>query len=111
MDTTSLRTVRHSTKAKTINADVARNVKEEHEKLRAKPSQRRVRAQFKQKELLEESLATEVSNLQHNHAHRSLQLTNVDSLIVGVQPEVAGHAKTGGGRAVAGRQAGETGLQ
>lgn len=56
------RAVRDTTKVKTIHSDLARNMKDESEKSKGRKSHKRIRAEFKQKDLLLEGLSTEVSN-------------------------------------------------
>ncbi|RYH24966.1 hypothetical protein EON65_16060 [archaeon] len=56
------RSMRQSTKVKTVNADMARERRDAEQKHKARPQVQRVKAMFDQDEMLREALQTEVSN-------------------------------------------------
>lgn len=58
----SSRTVRDSTKAKTVDADIARTKKAEQDKLKARPSPKLIKTQYEQRNMLLEALDTEELN-------------------------------------------------
>lgn len=65
-DDGTTRTIRKSTSAKTLSADVARNEKDEEMRAKNKPSQRRIITKFSQEELLVESFETVVCSMDIN---------------------------------------------
>ncbi len=103
-DLSSSRAVRQSTVAKTAHSDTARNIKDEFVKATRKPSRHRIKTQHNQKDMLEESLLTEVTHtlppLVAVLEWFSLELCTDDVVyILGIQQQVVGGTEAGRGRA------------